>query len=502
MPDITTINPSKQLNMSDTTTWTTDGVKIYVSVNGGAKSQFYFRGVSYSPTPIGVTYDAPPFGDYWSNTPQTLWNKIWERDIPMFGTMGINSIKTYSIYKWEPGTKNVAQNSELDWTAGYTEGAKPIDEGWDPPSGNMGGWQHAEHKTFLDALYAAGVYIWVGIPVDNGHCFGDNKNESDRTNWREFTKKSFQWVCETYGEHPAIAGFVVGNEWNSFAPTNPSVSKGQMKSTYDFFDELQAIATQYAPTKLTMSALLQNYQFWTYAVLDDSDDTYPETGKTVNERYPFQVFGINPYSDILSGAPNNVIPQYKAQVVNNSDSTLVKPLVFTEWGTPGMDHEGTTISEFPATSSWQWDGADTNGQAIVDFLTSTGEYSLPGSGTQPYGQNVWHALTENLDCISGSFYFGWSDEWWKVAGASVFEQNAGTAVNVDFPGGFWDEEAWGLFSIDYSGRDPGTAWNDQYGWPSGNADALTARASACWLKKMFTTTVENGGVSDVYHEGS
>ncbi len=94
------------------TTWSTDGVVINLNIGDRAASQFYIRGINYEPTQIGGGAGLPPFNDFfYTNSVETfvpLWSDNGRKDIEAMRAMGVNSIRTYGVWKWEVAFANGA----------------------------------------------------------------------------------------------------------------------------------------------------------------------------------------------------------------------------------------------------------------------------------------------------------------------------------------------------------------------------------------------------------
>src|SRR5262249_12486847 len=152
---------------------------------------------------------------------------------------GFNSLRTYGWWKWEP--VNYANNqsmyprfAELDWSTSDTTG--PFE----------GLYPHNDATPFLNLLWNGGVnpiHVWIGISIDETTFNGTTQEKADR---RAFLKKTAQWAAQKYGTHPAVAGFVIGNEVDlaSFIVTS---------DYWDYLNEVGAAVKAIAPTKLTMT---------------------------------------------------------------------------------------------------------------------------------------------------------------------------------------------------------------------------------------------------------
>ncbi len=102
---------------------------------------------------------------------------------------------------------------------------------------------------------------------------------------------------------------------------------------------------------------------------------------------------------------------------------------------------------------------------------------------------------------AGSAYFEWTDEWWKAdayypnARCPATVQNPGKSTNDSFPGGWDDEECFGLNAIEPAGQNPAGRsvppsggcpgpWNFDTNQPY-PPDILLPRASLTTLSKLW-----------------
>ena len=125
---------------------------------------FNVQGICYSPTPIGMAGNTPPYGDLFTTT----YSHLWERDFPNLRNMGANVIRNYG------------------WTIG------------------------ADHTAFLDQAYNAGeqpLYVLVNRWVNPS---------TDWNNTQAINALITEWeaIAEECKNHPAIMGFLIGNEAN------------------------------------------------------------------------------------------------------------------------------------------------------------------------------------------------------------------------------------------------------------------------------------------------
>jgi hypothetical protein len=84
---------------------TVNGYQVFV--NG---HKFIFKGVNYSPVPIGAEPRFQPYGDYFI----PYYENIWKGDINMMREAGVNSIR---LYAGNPDLNAGNPNSSGNWKA-------------------------------------------------------------------------------------------------------------------------------------------------------------------------------------------------------------------------------------------------------------------------------------------------------------------------------------------------------------------------------------------------
>ncbi len=139
-----------------------------IFVNGAF---FVMKGVCYQPTPVGQTATKPPFGDYFTST----YRSLYERDLPMLRAMGANTVR---VYNWDPA---------------------------------------ANHSHFLDLAWNNGhqpIHVLVNAYIDP---------QTDWSSTSVFTQLKARWrtLVENTASHPATLGFLIGNELNVVNDANP-----------------------------------------------------------------------------------------------------------------------------------------------------------------------------------------------------------------------------------------------------------------------------------------
>jgi hypothetical protein len=430
---------------SGASAWTVKGQEIQLN---GAK--FFAKGVVYSPTPIGGSADYAPFQDWFGS--QNRYDQIWKRDVPEIRAMGANLIRTYAWWaylptkgvEWPGAPNNVKLNAQglLDWST-----ASGID-----------------HTAFLDALWNGGkdpIYVLIGIAIDKGNTW-TNRNpdpNAGRDAYYSFYLNTAKWAASKYGQHPAVMGFILGNEMNDAT---------LLADTAFFWPKLNAMADAVksaAHGKLVTVAWQNDEKIYTKR--SDGAPWYPEA----YDNKHFDFWGVNVYGDFTPFWKN-----YQAYV----DSGSGRPVLLSEWGAPCGKH---TPPDKPGPP---------NGTAVV---------------TEDVGRNMdvaaflakqWTDIAAHDDLCSGGTVFSWTDEWWKVppndfdggrSGKSdpprTWLHDASSGRAGELAGGWWEEEWWGLNFVSVKdGRDPAKVTDG-----AGNlisADVLTKRAGYKALKGLWT----------------
>ncbi|MDY8134455.1 hypothetical protein [Aquimarina sp. 2201CG5-10] len=258
-------------------------------------------------------------------------------------------------------------------------------------------------KEFLDAAWNNGVdpvFAMLSIWISPGGTGIPNLST---------LQQQYEWMAEDYGDHPAVIGFSIGSEFNT--PTNIQ------SSTFwsDFNTLTQAVKNGMAKNKgqkLISTGFVD-------LVVGDAEQTIVE-GEANNAGV--DVWGIDSYR-------GDTFTNLWSQV----ESATSKPFIITEFGAPASYHPtGTSCqaSELPST------GTPKMGD-LVTYMTS-----------------LWQDIENNNAAVnpqkvgSGGYIFEWTDEWWKSPQCGGNDTHAGgSAQNGSFPGGWDDEEWFGLNSV-------------------------------------------------------
>lgn len=338
-----------------------------------------------------------------------------------------------------------------------------------------------DHTNFLNACWNDGhdpIYVLLG--------FGDLNNLAIYDPWldgaalRIEAEEVFLDTVKKYKDDPAVMGFIIANEVNtSVTIKNPKFWK--------WLNQLCAKAKNKAPDKITVMS-----------VVDDSMDTVTKCGKQMPD---LDIWGINSYRGQISPANANNF----GNLWTTFQSVSNKPLLITEWGAPASTHISGALA-FPPEIAKKLDTYIDGHYKDIKY-NSVSTTSNGGSGNP--NSAYWAPV-----CI-GSCYFEWSDELWKLDAASGLPcqatvQNPGTSTNSAFPGGWDDEECFGLNSITPVESDnvkpaerPGQKKGDCKGGPWDflsskpyAADVMTPRSSWTKLSNMF------GGGQGVWLDGT
>jgi hypothetical protein len=169
--------------------------------------EFEVKGLCYQPTPIGESGAQPPFGDYY--TFSTRNQALWDRDFPNFRKMGANVVRLY---------------------------------GWTP---------NADHSDFLAQAYNNGedpVYILINRYIDpNTDWLDPDAVQALLTDWQD--------IATELADNPAIMGFLIGNEVNTYFNNSIGAVNGDSALFWTVMEQLADAVKKKAPNKLVSVAI-------------------------------------------------------------------------------------------------------------------------------------------------------------------------------------------------------------------------------------------------------
>jgi hypothetical protein len=371
---------------------TADGFQL--KLNG---QPFVIKGMNYSPVPIGAAPRYIPYGDYFI----PYYANVWKPDVDKMREASINVIKLYA--------GNPALNAGAPGTAGN--------------------W-----KAFLDYCWNGGnkpVYV-IMMSYTQGNVIAQG-GAGLQTYLSDYQK-----LVQSTVKHPAVFGYMVGNEIFGGVTQNPQfwINFGRLIDT-------------------ARSAGLSQGQnpFLTSAV---NDEFTPQTswpaiklGEQSGKLKNLDSWSINIYRGAqFGGAGNSVFTQYLALM--NSLGPIKKPLILGEWGTP---HTTRPIGVYGQTSRTPV----TNLDDVPENQMGQGQPYFAAQPVATFLTTQWNTIKTNLKaganqvCVGG-FIFDWCDEYWKGdpdnPNPPVMQIGGpdGGFKGDAFAGGYWDEAGFGVTS--------------------------------------------------------
>jgi len=404
-----------------TSNWSLQGYDMLL--NG---KTFFAKGMCYYPLPVGNAPSTTPYGDYFYNFEgqDMVWKNIVERDVPKMRASGVNVIRLYAMWTCAAG----------DYTV-------------DPLCTN----RHFDikHDKFLDMLYNNGkdpIYLLVGVYTEN--------NWSQQP-YQSQLENEYRRLATELKDHPAVMGFMIGNELNADFKNDPAF--------WEWVNKMGKTIKEIAPTKITTVALIDD----SFQSLDAVTQIGPkENGKVMPH---IDAWGINNYrGDSSSSGPSS---GFTADFWPGYRSRTDKPLLMTEWGVPASRHvpdEGYptgTPEELPNNAAGQ--------ETFIKY----------------HYQDMVQNSTVNNGVSSGGMLFMWADQWDKQGCNACSPEThdgspSGRAGN--FPGNWVDEEWFGIHGVT---KDPSRPWDQNWDVAKNRPyppDSLSDRAAVATIKKLFT----------------
>ena len=305
------------------------------------------------------------------------------------------------------------------------------------------------HKQFLDDCAAHGIYVIVGLFLNENfwdkRVWDKQNTDSAIKNQILWYEKAYKEVVEEVGNHPAVMGFCINNEIDGLDITyqDPDLAKF-------FWYEMKTISSkikEMAPDKLVGVAFHQdNKLVW---------------GAQNDMQYvpDIDYWGVNVYQKNTTGLANIFyINENSLLGYSKLSARAKKPLLFTEMGWPQTTRT-IQMADCDGRKSIT-DGDETVTKEVGDLMRLMG------------GKLIVPPDEKEFPLCPGIFYFEFSDEWYKrerrtrtnsVCRANNYVPWVGTnATNANFPGGWWDEAGFGVFSTKRPGDIPDCAITFDY----------------------------------------
>jgi hypothetical protein len=353
-------------------TFGTDSFSLqYLAPNTTTWEDFTIKGINYGPTPPGYNPSTGLTYDSMSNLSQVQWFA------EQFGknNMGGNTIRCYFTYS--PG--NATQ-------------------------GVMGQANIAQWRKALDIFYANGIYAMIDIYVN----FYSSYNTSQLTEWYQNEQATAMLtVVDLLGDHPAVMGYLFGNETND--------------------------SGNIASYGMTLA------KWWTYA---------NSVAGAIKSRDTNHIVGISSGINIPNMA--SIVAVEDAGTLNNFDFHGANSYLGSGWNDP---IEGTP-NYF---ASWN----PTNNKPLIITETGVDAWDQTTSALDLATQaSACGSLWETFDPTrcAGLIYFEAFDEWWKTGGGGgttgsndgVTQGTSGNVANSDnfyMPNDqFGNEQYWGWWT--------------------------------------------------------
>jgi hypothetical protein len=342
---------------------------------------FLVQGVNYAPIPPG---SLPTEATQWGDMFHTDWAHLHDRDIPMLRAAGVNSIRVYHLQLTYSGS-NTPLDHDSFFDKLYNNGEDPI---------------YIFITYALSAKFAyLGPYntrpdtVEYAFQTTNGQWYTlDTVAEQQNAATREMEKNVMIGIAARYRDHPAVMGFVIGNEQNDMITRSNC-------NYWAWLDEIDAAVKQQAPNLLTATT-----------IVDDAMITIRESVRC-NALIHMDIWGINSYRGTATTGFDVLFSDFAGLI---SD----KGLLITEFGCPASTRVDGEFAMLPENSRLQADYLETH----------------------------WNDILNHADICSGGHVFSWIDEWWKNSDPNSQTPN-NVAQNGAFPGQWADEEAWGLVSV-------------------------------------------------------
>jgi hypothetical protein len=359
-------------------------------------------------------------------------------DLTKMNKLNVNTIRVYGMTsRFLPVRKNRDGNYET----------------FTPPSKDQNNPElvaRCTHKSFLDDCAAHGIYVIVGLFLDSK--FWDKRvwdlqdTDPHIKNQIAWFEKAYKEVVEEVGNHPAVMGFVINNEIDGL-----DITFQEPELATFFWDKMRTISfniKKIAPDKLVGVAFHQdNKLVW-------GAQNYMKHVPNID------YWGVNVYQKDTTGLANIFyIDENSLLGYSKLSEQAKKPLLFTEMGWP----QTTRTIQSPECDGRLsiTDADETVTRGVSDLMRLLG------------GKLIVPPDKKEFPLCPGTFYFEFSDEWYKegeknqnkqclAEGKGACTWIGTNAPNTNFPGGWWDEAGFGVFSTDRANAGPNCAKTFDY----------------------------------------
>lgn len=322
------------LSLPAASVFTTEGRQILLD-----GEPFTVKGICYNPTPIGLDMSLQaPYSDFYT----LLFLGLTANDMVNLRRMGANTIRGYG---WTPGSN---------------------------------------HQAFMDRAFNEGedpIYMFINRWINPNTNWGDANAVNE-------LKDEWVTIAEETKDHPAVIGYLIGNEHNNDA------GNGSNPLFWQAMETIAAAVKDVAPDKLVSVPITDRV---------DEVTRFDETLKSI-DFWSLQVYRGTSFGSLFG------------EYANASD----KPLIITEFGYDAFNHQAN--SEYPEDAAFTAD--------VVEGLIVESQ--------------------EASDVCAGVIVFAYRDEWWKAVG-SPSRQDRGGFFNGGFPDRMMNEEWWGIFRAEDNG---------------------------------------------------
>jgi hypothetical protein len=376
--------------------------------------QIYRNGVPF--VIAGVDYSPVPAGAGSMDTTLDSLAQAHARDMPLLRNASVNAIR---VYRMTADTKaNVSTHLnflDLCWN----DGNQPVHV-LVTVEVNLG-WSY---------LFGVSPSSQGAFQIADGRWLRpDPSGASALSRGQTKLESDLRSLIQHYGNHSALMGFTIGNEINNYMVRHDP-------AFWRFIDRLHGIIKSLAPGKLTVTSEADDSMVTVRAA---TAITHPPSN--ARDMPNLDAWGINSYRGTKTTGFGSYYKDFAA--------ITSKPLIFTEFGCPASTRDSSNkVVEMP------------------DNAKAQGDYFVVH----------WSDMMNHRNVCAGGFVFAWSDGWWKHGTPLVHD--AINNANPVFPGGWWDEEWFGINSIQPVGS-VSTPWQQR------SPDTLHQRDAYFRLQSMY-----------------